>query len=171
MHFVAGVLLIVEFVLMWFVGKSIDLLWLDYIATAVWVVAMVLLFLPMPTLRRLGQVQEGDSYVATGKLVDGGVYAVVRHPQYLGWILMYVATFLFKPNCLLAIPGILGMVCVYLFTVREEAYLTEKFGESYRRYMQAVPRFNLLAGVMELVLKAQLDIVSPSAYDDPERFS
>ncbi|MBN1147555.1 MAG: hypothetical protein JXA78_09875, partial [Anaerolineales bacterium] len=73
--------------------------------------------------------------------------------QYLGWILMYVVTFLFNPNWLLALPGTLGIVCVYLFTVREEALLMEKFGEAYQRYMQAVPRFNLLAGALRLLTK------------------
>jgi protein-S-isoprenylcysteine O-methyltransferase Ste14 len=153
MHMIAGALLIIEFILMWFMEKSVDLPWLDYIASAGWVIGIVLIFLPMPTLRRLGQVQEGDSYVETGKFVDGGVYAVVRHPQYLGWILMYVVTLLFNPSWILAIPGILGIGCVYWFTVREEAFLAEKFGEPYRLYLQAVPRFNLPAGGMRLILK------------------
>ncbi|MBN1147231.1 MAG: DUF1295 domain-containing protein, partial [Anaerolineales bacterium] len=111
MHLIAGALLIIEFALMWFVEKSIHLPWLESIATAMWVIAIILLFLPIPTLRRLGQVQARDSYVETEKMVDSGVYALVRHPQYLGWILMYVVTFLFNPNWLLAIPGILGIAC------------------------------------------------------------
>ena len=67
-------------------------------------------------------------------------------------VVLYAAMLLFKPNWVLAMLGILGAGCVYLFAVQEEALLIEKFGESYRRYMQAVPRFNLLAGSLRLLL-------------------
>jgi len=35
-----------------------------------------------------GGVKEGESYVKTTRLVDESLYAVVRHPQYLGGILV-----------------------------------------------------------------------------------
>lgn len=98
----------------------------------------------------------GKGYVDTEALVDTGIYAVVRHPQYLGWMLMYPVVLLFNPNWVLAMLGSLGAACVYCFTRQEEQLLIEKFGESYRRYRQAVPRFNLVAGAIQLLLKRRV---------------
>lgn len=157
MHYVAGTLLLAQFALMWILDKAVGFKGFEYLAWTVWLIAMVLLCLPMLTLRSRGRVRKGKSYVETEALVDTGVYALVRHPQYLGWMLMYAAVLLFEPNWILAILGILGVVCVYLFTVQEEALLTGEFGESYACYMQVVPRFNLLAGAIRLLLKRYVE--------------
>jgi len=150
-HWVAGVLLVVDFLLMWILDKTVTLKGLDYAATATWLGAMALIALPQLALLRKGRVPAGESFVRTEALVDTGIYAVVRHPLYLGWMLMYLVVFLFNPGWILAGMGILGAVCVYLFTQEEEQLLIDKFGEAYRRYMQRVPRYNLPAGVIRLL--------------------
>jgi protein-S-isoprenylcysteine O-methyltransferase Ste14 len=151
MHYVAGALLLAQFALMWFLGKTVALEGLDYVAMGTWLVAMALLSLPMLTLHRKGRVPPGESFVNTEALVDTGIYAVLRHPLYLGWMLMYLVVVLFNPNWILAGIGLLGAVLVYGFTMHEEQLLIAKFGESYRHYMQRVPRFNLLAGIVRLL--------------------
>ena len=148
MHYVAAVLLLAQFALSWILEETVDVPGLAYAAWIVWAGAMVLLFLPMYTLRAQGQVQRGKSYVQTETLVDSGIYALVRHPQYLGWMLMYPAALLFNLNWIVAVVGILGVACVCWFTREEDRLLIAKFGDLYRRYMQRVPRFNLLAGVL-----------------------
>jgi protein-S-isoprenylcysteine O-methyltransferase Ste14 len=148
MHYIAGALLLAQFALMWILDKTAALKGLDYVATAAWLVAMVLISLPMLTLRRKGRVPPGESFVSTEALVDTGVYALVRHPLYLGWMLMYLVVWLFNPNWILAGVGLLGAACVYGFTRQEEQLLIAKFGESYRHYMHRVPRFNLPAGII-----------------------
>jgi protein-S-isoprenylcysteine O-methyltransferase Ste14 len=148
MHCIAGALLLAQFALMWILDRTIALEGLGYVAMATWLVAMVLIFLPMFALRRKGQVPPEESFVSTEALVDTGIYAFVRHPLYLGWMLMYLVVFLFNPNWVLAGIGILGIACVYGFTKQEEQLLIEKFGKSYRHYMQSVPRFNLPAGIV-----------------------
>jgi steroid 5-alpha reductase family enzyme len=80
-----------------------------------------------------------------------GIYAVVRHPLYLGWLLAYVALILLSQHWLTAIIGIPGMVCVYLISRQEDNRLVEKFGDDYKHYMQKVPRMNLLDGVIRLI--------------------
>jgi protein-S-isoprenylcysteine O-methyltransferase Ste14 len=148
MHYLAAALLLVQFALLWILDETVEVVGLEYLAWAVWILSMILLFLPMPTLRSRGNVQEGQSYVETESLVESGLYALVRHPQYLGWMLMYVVVFLFEPNWVLALLGVLGAACVVLFTRQEEARLVEKFGEPYTSYMERVPRFNLAAGII-----------------------
>ena len=151
MHYIAGVLLLAQFALMWILDKTFALKGLDYVAMATWLVAMALIFLPMLTLRRKGRVPPDQSFVNTEALVETGIYAVVRHPLYLGWMLMYLVVFLFNPNWVLAGIGLLGAALVYGFTVQEEQLLIAKYGELYERYMQRVPRVNLLAGIIRLL--------------------
>ena len=83
--------------------------------------------------------------------VDTGIYAVVRHPLYLGWLLIYVVLILLSRYWLTAIIGIPGMICVYLISRQEDQHLIEKFGDDYKDYMQKVPRMNLLVGIIRLV--------------------
>jgi protein-S-isoprenylcysteine O-methyltransferase Ste14 len=100
---------------------------------------------------RRGGVPKGKSFVHTNRLVDTGIYAIVRHPQYLGGILsIFVATPLLYPHWLFAILGIPGAVILYWSTREEEKRLMERFGSDYQAYMQKVPRMNLLFGIFRL---------------------
>jgi protein-S-isoprenylcysteine O-methyltransferase Ste14 len=157
MYYVAGALLLAQVGLMWVLDDSVDLEGLEYLAGAVWLVGVALLVASILTLRHRGQASEGRSYVETEALISTGVYGLVRHPLYLGWMVMYVAMVLLKPNWILALAGITGSVCVYWIAVQEEVSLKEKFGASYRRYMEAVPRFNLAAGAIRFLLRRRTD--------------
>ncbi len=54
-------------------------------------------WLPIITFRRKGKV-EGRSYIHTTVLVDSGIYAIVRHPQYLAGVLLNVGLSLITPQ-------------------------------------------------------------------------
>ena len=117
----------------------------------VWAVGMVLVMAPIILFPRRGGVPKGKSFVHTTRLVDTGIYGVVRHPQYLGGILsIFIATLLFYPHWLFAILGIPGVVILYLSAKEEEKHLIERFGNDYRAYMQRVPRMNLILGTIRL---------------------
>ncbi|MBI4525932.1 MAG: isoprenylcysteine carboxylmethyltransferase family protein [Deltaproteobacteria bacterium] len=82
------------------------------------------------------QVYRGD-----GELVTGGLYSKLRHPQYLGLILIIVGFLIMWPTLLtvLLAPFLIGR---YIFlAIEEDRELEEKFGENFRRYKEAVPRF------------------------------
>jgi len=116
-----------------------------------WVVGMVLVMAPIVMFPRRGGVPKWKSFVHTTRLVDTGIYAVVRHPQYLGGILsIFVATLLFYPHWLFAILGIMGSVILYWSTKEEEKRLIERFDSDYGAYMQRVPRMNLILGTIRL---------------------
>jgi len=114
-----------------------------------WVVGMVLVMAPIVMFPRRGGVPKGKSFVHTSRLVDTGIYAVVRHPQYLGGILsIFITTLLFHPHWLFVILGIPGAAILYWSTKEEEKRLIERFGDDYRTYMQRVPRMNLILGII-----------------------
>lgn len=117
----------------------------------VWAAGMVLVMAPIVMFPRRGGVPRGKSFVHTTRVVDTGIYAVVRHPQYLGGILaVFVATMLLYPHWLFAVLGIPGIVILYLSTGGEEKRLIARFGSDYRAYMQKVPRMNIISGILRL---------------------
>jgi len=116
-----------------------------------WAIGMVLVMAPIVMFPRRGGVAKGKSFVYTTKLVDTGIYAVVRHPQYLGGILaLFLANFLLYPHWLFVVLGIPGAAILYFSTGAEEKRLIERFGDDYLEYMQRVPRINILAGIIRL---------------------
>jgi protein-S-isoprenylcysteine O-methyltransferase Ste14 len=105
-------------------------------------------WLPLFTLRKYGGVPAGKGYVHTTRLVDRGVYGLVRHPQYLAGMLLAAALTLIARHWLVAVPGAVVVLLCYLDTFAEERSCFEKFGEEYRRYTERVPRVNFLPGIL-----------------------
>jgi protein-S-isoprenylcysteine O-methyltransferase Ste14 len=122
------------------------------IGWVVWTVGMILVMAPIVMFPRRGRVAKGKSFVETTKLVDTGIYAIVRHPQYTGGILaIFLTTLLWYPHWLFGVLGVVGAVVVYLGCREEDKYLIEKFGDDYKRYMQKVPRMNFPLGIVRLI--------------------
>jgi protein-S-isoprenylcysteine O-methyltransferase Ste14 len=122
------------------------------IGWVVWTVGMILVMAPIVMFPRRGGVAKGKSFVETTKLVDTGIYAIVRHPQYTGGILaIFLTTLLWYPHWLFGVLGVVGAVVVYLGCREEDKYLIEKFGDDYKRYMQKVPRMNFPLGIVRLI--------------------
>lgn len=110
-------------------------------------------WLPIYTFKKYGRVPEGKGYVHTTQLVDRGVYAIVRHPQYLAGILLAIALFLIAQHWFVGILGAISVVIYYLSAFDEEKNAIEKFGEDYKRYMKTVPRFNFVVGIKRCLFK------------------
>jgi protein-S-isoprenylcysteine O-methyltransferase Ste14 len=72
-------------------------------------------------------------------VVDTGVYAHVRHPQYLGGFLAHigVSVLLSARDSLLLSPVIL--ILLYVVCRKEETELVNEFGEDYAEYKERVP--------------------------------
>lgn len=115
-----------------------------YLAPFLGVVSIGLMFWPMFVLQQQGQAQPGDNYMRTTALVDGGLFAIVRHPQYLGYMCLNVTFILIAQHWLILLLGSLAIALFYLYALQEEKKLLEKFGLVYQAYMRRVPRFNVL---------------------------
>jgi protein-S-isoprenylcysteine O-methyltransferase Ste14 len=78
-------------------------------------------------------------YRAKGKLVTTGIYAHVRHPQYLGFLLLTLGmNILWVAISTLLLWPILAIL-YYRLAKKEDKELEERFGEEYRKYELAVP--------------------------------
>jgi protein-S-isoprenylcysteine O-methyltransferase Ste14 len=127
---------------------------LDLLVYAGWILlvfSVVVILLAGGEFRKRGGAPKGESVVHTTVLVDSGVYAVVRHPQYLGFMLFVFALVLMSQHWLSVISGVLGSALFYRDVLREEQMSVVKFGDDYKRYMERVPRMNFLIGILRLL--------------------
>jgi protein-S-isoprenylcysteine O-methyltransferase Ste14 len=111
-------------------------------------VGILLIILAMATLRRKGNLQERGDFTSTTVVVKRGVYSVVRHPLYLGWLLTYPAAMLVSQHWLIVIFGVLGIISIDHITRMADEQLVKEFGVDYETYMQEVPRLNILLGIV-----------------------
>ena len=87
----------------------------------------------------------------TNDIVDGKIYGVVRHPMYLGGMVMFLSHIFFGQHWIVAINTIMAIVCVYESMRMEDQSNVEKFGDAYKRYMEKVPRMNVVLGLIRLL--------------------
>ena len=85
--------------------------------------------------------------------VSNGIYAFVRHPEFLGHMLIILSLALLTQHLFSFIVGGVLIFLLYLAMVEEEKENLEKFGDSYREYMRGVPRVNLILGVLRICVK------------------
>jgi protein-S-isoprenylcysteine O-methyltransferase Ste14 len=81
-------------------------------------------------------------------LIGWGVYGLVRHPMYLGAMLCFLSYFFFHPHWLILLISFANIAVVYWFILQGDQQNITRFGDAYRRYMETVPRINLLAGIL-----------------------
>ena len=114
-----------------------------------WGFGMILVIAPFVMFPRRGGVSRGKSYIHTTQMVDTGIYALIRHPQYTGGIYsIFLTTLLWYPHWLFAILGVAGTIVIYIGCRQEDKHLVEKFGDTYTDYMQRVPGMNIFLGII-----------------------
>jgi len=79
------------------------------------------------------------------KVIDTGLYALVRHPMYVGVALMYSVTPLALGSLWALIPGLLIIPILVIRILGEEKLLAKEL-DGYSAYMEKV-KFRLIPGV------------------------
>ena len=78
-----------------------------------------------------------------------GLYGLVRHPQYLGIILIMTGFVIQWPT----IPTlIMYPILLYVYhrqALKEEKFMISRYGDTYRKYMMKTPRYNLLKNLFK----------------------
>jgi len=82
-----------------------------------------------------------EVYRGEGALVTDGLYAKLRHPQYLGLILIVVGFLIMWPTLLTVLLAPLLVGRYILLAQEEDKELEESFGEEFRLYKQRVAGF------------------------------
>ncbi|MGI0002891.1 MAG: methyltransferase family protein [Nitrosopumilaceae archaeon] len=74
-------------------------------------------------------------------LVTKGVYSYLRHPQYLGFILVTLGWLIHWPTIPTAAMWPILVVMYYMLAKKEEKEMKERFGDKYLQYIKKVPMF------------------------------
>lgn len=74
------------------------------------------------------------------RIVQDGLYAIVRHPIHAGTLLEFVGLFVLKPSQTFTLACALGILWLFIQSRLEEIDLLQRNPE-YADYMQRVPAF------------------------------
>jgi len=80
-------------------------------------------------------------YQAEGQLVTTGVYAHVRHPQYLGFILLTFGMLIQWVTIPILLMWPILAILYYRLARKEEEDMEATFGSKYQEYKRKVPMF------------------------------
>ena len=75
------------------------------------------------------------------KLVNDGIFAVSRNPMYVAFLVPILSLAVFSPLAALGAAALYVMGMNELVIADEEAILTSMFGNDFRRYCAATPRW------------------------------
>jgi protein-S-isoprenylcysteine O-methyltransferase Ste14 len=73
--------------------------------------------------------------------IDKGIYAISRHPGYLGFFLAYAGTGIACASWVFLLFALVWIISWHFGVAEEERILLEKYGEPYQQYMNRTPRW------------------------------
>ncbi|PWI46522.1 hypothetical protein CEE45_16355 [Candidatus Heimdallarchaeota archaeon B3_Heim] len=105
-------------------------------------------FIPIPLILfpRKRDEEKYEHFFDVPHVIKTGIYGLVRHPQYLGWIFVIIGLFFIRQEPVGALFGIFGLFFLNYCVENEENNLIKKFGKEYELYKATVPRWNLILG-------------------------
>lgn len=149
---VFGGLFIGQVALFVFYYNRVELTALLYPGWGLLIISLVLMMLMRRAFIAQGGAKEaGKDWLDTTRVVDTGIYGIIRHPLFLSFILLIVALMLLTRHWLSVVFGLPIVAFLYAEMHLEERNSIRKFGEDYERYMQQVPRINVVLGLIRLM--------------------
>jgi protein-S-isoprenylcysteine O-methyltransferase Ste14 len=115
-----GILMFPPIVMFFIFYNYYSLDFLVYVGWILLVFSIVMILLVGGEFRKRGRAPKGKGIVHTTVLVNSGIYAVVRHPQHLGFMSFVLASVLMSQHWLSVISGVLGSALFYKDIRREE---------------------------------------------------
>ena len=115
-------------------GDIADIVWLEIMG--------FVLFIPAAIL-----IASAIVAIVQGNLVKTGIMKIVRHPMYLGTALAAFALMLVFQSILSIVLSIIAIVTLWMASKKEDDYNIERFGDSYKKHMTLVPRWNVFKGL------------------------
>lgn len=146
-HVLLAVFMILQIGLSFFLYNP-QWIWLTNIGWVVFFISALLGWLPTYEFKRKGGVGKGESYMKTTKLVDTGIYGIVRHPQFVAGILIAFALPLITQSWIIVLLGIPNFIFFYLGLIEGDQRGIKKFGDEYKKYMKRVPKANFVLGII-----------------------
>jgi protein-S-isoprenylcysteine O-methyltransferase Ste14 len=90
---------------------------------------------------KVNQAGQGSTAAKIGRLITAGPYAFVRHPLYLGTLLLGAGFCVMVQSLWVSVAALAGFLMTYHHKMaQEEALLLQEYAAEYARYREAVPR-------------------------------
>lgn len=80
-----------------------------------------------------------EIFKAKGQLVTSGIYGHIRHPQYLGFLVLTLGINVLWVTVLTLSLWPILVILYYRLAKEEDKRMEEQFGEEYRKYKNSVP--------------------------------
>jgi len=112
---------------------------IDLIALAFLIIGTVILFLS--TIKLKNDLVFGLSSSDNHRLQTTGIYSISRHPFYLGFIFILFSSCLFNPHYINILAFIGAWLIHHFIMIKEEQFLSSRYGEEYRQYAKRVKRY------------------------------
>jgi len=125
----------------------------EYIGVVVFILSGLFGMAPVLAFPRKGGVKKGKSFIHTTKIVDTGIYSIMRHPQYSAFFLWAIGAMLLFQNWVIVLLGLPVIVLTYIDMIKGDKRNIEKFGKPYKEYMKKVPRANFVVGIIRVLIK------------------
>ena len=150
---IAGIFFISQMIYGFFYANNSQNDILAYLGVLLFILSGVFGMAPVFTFNKKGGVEKGKSYIHTTKIVDSGIYSILRHPQYSAFFLWAFAAMLLFQNTIVVLLGIPVIILTYYDMMRADKVNIKKFGNPYKKYMKRVPRANFFLGIYRLLVK------------------
>ncbi|MFC1938543.1 methyltransferase family protein [Chloroflexota bacterium] len=123
--------------------------WLRILGFALYAPSVILVIGSIIQLHRKGQAEQENalSEYGTTAVVDSGVYRLVQHPMWLGMIIWSVALMAISQSVIGIVMGVVAANLFRMAAIREREFNIQRFGESYRNYINRVPMWNIFTGL------------------------
>ena len=128
--------------------ERLDIFWLKIIGFILFIPSAYLEWTSHEMLKHKAN-PEGGALDATTVFVDSNIYGIVRQPMTLGMAIWSIALILVFQSLLSLILGFACVLCFWLSATKEGEHNIFKFGEAYKEYMQKVPMWNVISGVIK----------------------
>jgi protein-S-isoprenylcysteine O-methyltransferase Ste14 len=151
LYWIAGASLVGAWCVPQLLGPRSPLPVLRNVGWGVWALAAALIWASLLSSLSKREAQHKEDGPCASLTIGGGFYAVIRHPRYLGWLLMYVAVMTLTQHWSALACAVPGMASVYLISRQEDVRLAKALGSEYDRYKRCVPALNLVAGLVRLL--------------------
>ncbi len=99
---------------------------------------LVVSFMTFDIKEFIGFAPKKDIPTENGKLIITGIYQYVRHPLYLGVILLVMGAFILFPYIKVLLASVIIIVYILIGSKLEEIKLIDEFGEEYLEYKKKV---------------------------------
>ncbi len=129
------------------------ILWLRILGVACLLLSPLFYLPPFILLRRHGRPDPGRPFHETNRLVDHGLYAVVRHPQYVGYMLLTAGFAALVQHLAVSVLALIALYGHHRQAMDEEADARVRFGPEYDAYAARTPRYDVVRGLLRLLAR------------------